>query len=156
MPTRRPLAAAAIAVVTATVCATPGQAQAPVLFDLTWEMSAGQVRTTLERGGYRLAQAADSSFTFQLQTGTLREELSVRLREGRLWHVYYSASGDSASLQRVIETAAAAASRRWGAPSVEENVRSWMVGPRARFVLPSRPAAMPEGSYQLGIVYHRP
>jgi hypothetical protein len=150
----RPLYAAAFATA-ALLASSPISAQEAAFFQLGWEMSGGQAREVLERGGFR-AVGADSSLVFERATGSLRESLSVRLRDGRVWHVYYTAQGDSVTVQRVVNAASAAATRRWGSPANDSATRAWRMGESGRFVLPSYPLPLEDGSYAIGIVYHRP
>jgi len=142
------------------LAATPALAQAPSPAELPWNAPPRAVQARLARLGFRpageAAARADSLVVFVAERAGVRSELRARFRDGRLWHVFYSAEGDSAAVQRELDRTAAGLAARHGQPDASVNGgREWVLPSGRRFALPSAPLRLENGRFGYGAAYHR-
>lgn len=134
-------------------------AQAPLPDDLPWNEAPAAVRARLQARGMTVVSgsASDSAMVFRSTRAGGSATLTARFTEGRLWHVFYVAQGDSAALQRELDETAAAMTRLRGQPANGANgARTWVTADtRRRFSLPAAPMKSPEGTFLYAVTYHR-
>ncbi|HYW09752.1 MAG TPA: hypothetical protein VE913_22505 [Longimicrobium sp.] len=157
------------------VGAGEASAQAPsAAGPLPWDLPTAAGLARLEQAGFRRDTsdrsryvsnsesemrriAADSSeMLYTRASPTLKETVLLRTRAGRTVQMFYSALGDSASLQMKADEAAADAGRKLGPDTRRGIVRFWQSGDGQRFSAPARPLRLPDSQYQLTILYYRP
>lgn len=151
----RTLAAAAVLALAA---ARSAAAQAPLPADLPWEAPPSLVRAKLARLGLVTRGPTARTDTMQVFTsnrGGVAAELRARYREGRLWHVFYTVQGDSASVQHDLDASASTLSARMGAPRHAAGSRVWILPGGRRFALPQAAVRLPNGRFSYAAAYHR-
>jgi hypothetical protein len=129
-------------------------AQAPLPAGLPW----GQPPAAMDSAAAQLGLVADSAAgeeaVYGADRGGVHAELRVRFGDAGVWHAFYSAQGDSASVQADVDSAASAATESIGAPqATDEGGRVWMLPGGRVFALPAAPTRLDDGRFGYAVVY---
>ena len=149
----------ALACVLCAAAASRLHAQAPVPAQIPWSQPRARVDATLQQMGFRgssTAPPSDTSLLFTAERRGVHSEIRLRIRNGVLWHAFYTAQGDSVAVQRDLAQTATVLTARYGAPHVEGDDRVWIVEGSRRVALPSAPRRLDNGQYGYGVMYGKP
>jgi hypothetical protein len=151
---------AALCTLLTAIASSRAAAQAPSPAELPWNAPLRAAQARLARLGFRPAQGqpprADSVVVFVAERAGVRAELSARFRDGRLWHVFYAAEGDSVAVHRDLDRSAAALAARHGQPAAAaDRSRVWALPSGRRFALPAAPVRSEDGRFVYGVAYRR-
>lgn len=170
--TRRPLLAALPLALTLVAGAAAAQTRAAP--PLPWDAPSAQAGAQLLAAGFQrrpqpahqYAQvpggrfqpvAADTATsTYTRRSGGVTESVFVRTGPGMPRQIFYSAIGDSASLQAKLDAVAADAAARAGTAAPERGMRVWRPGGTGRLAVPAGPSPLPNGDFQFMVLFTRP
>lgn len=148
-------------------------AQAPVSLHLPWNAPPGQAVIQLEQDGFRrragnaaylgsssgagarILAPDTSASVYARESGAVKESVFLRKRSGETVQMFYSAVGDSATLQAKIDAVRADAALQLGPGAPAGSFRVWQGADGRRLTLPSRPSRARD-EYHLTILYSRP
>lgn len=170
--TRRALLAAVPLALT--FVAGAATAQAPAAPPLPWDAPSAQAGARLVAAGfqrrpqpaYQYAKTAGGRFqrvaadtatsTYTRESRGVTESVLVRTAPGTPRQLFYSAVGDSASLQAKLDAVAADAAARAGTATAERGARVWRAGGTGRLAVPAAPSPLPNGDFQFMVYFTRP
>ncbi len=120
-------------------------------------MPPAEAAAKLADAAFSRQAGSDTAATYTRMAGQVREQVYVRTRSGQHWNVTYSAVGDSATLQGMLDAAAAEQAGRAGAGTRAGALRTWSMEGGRRLSIPARPFRIPGGTtFQFMATYYRP
>jgi hypothetical protein len=170
---RRDLAATLLPLLLAFGTST-ATAQATASLQLPWSLPAAEGVARLEQAGFLRAAEDGSRYTYTQGQGVRRtaadstqrrytrnsaavkESILLRTRGGQTVQMFYSAVGDSATLQARVDAVAAGESRGLVPGPQQGMLRIWQGSAGQRLTVPTAPSRLPDAQFQVLILYHRP